>query len=96
MSLGKVVLEYRPSLTQYLRVLVRGPRYNTLQLRDVVDKILSEGAHYNFFNIHLISDFVDLFPKFVSLPQYSTDIAEFMHKACKDAYHRSNKVDLLF
>ena len=26
-SLGKVVLEYRPSLTQCLRVLVRGPRY---------------------------------------------------------------------
>ena len=27
MSLGKVVFEYRPSLTQSLRVLVRGPRY---------------------------------------------------------------------
>ena len=66
---------------------------NTLQRRDLVDEILSEGAYYNFPKIHLISHFAEQIPKFGSLPQYSTDITEYMHKAFKDAYRRSNKVD---
>ena len=66
---------------------------NSLQRRDLVDEILNEGAHYNFPKIHLIPHLAEQIPKFGSLPQYSTDISEYMHKALKDAYRRSNKVD---
>ena len=68
---------------------------NTLQRRDLVDEILREVAHYNFPKIHLISHFAEQIPKFGSLPQYSTDITEYMHEAFKDAYRRGNKVDSL-
>ena len=70
-------------------------QYNTLQRRDLVDEILREGVHYNFLKIHLISYFAEQIRKFGRLPQYSTDITEYMHKAFKDAYRRSNKVDSL-
>ena len=60
-----------------------------------MDEILREGSHYNVPKIHLISYFAEQIPKFGSLLQYSTDITEYMHKAFKDAYRRSNKVDSL-
>ena len=68
---------------------------NTLQCQELVDEILWEGAHYNFPKIHLIFHYAKQVPKFGSLPQYSTDITEYMHKGLKDAYRRSNKVDSL-
>jgi len=54
---------------------------------------LREGAHYNFLKIHLISHYAEQIVKFSVLGQFSTDIAEAMHKRFKDAYRRSNKVN---
>ena len=68
---------------------------NTLQRRELVDEILREGADYNFPKIHLISDYAEQIPKFSSLPQYSTDITEYMHMEFKDAYRHSNNVNSL-
>jgi len=66
---------------------------NTLEQRELVDEILKEGVHYNFPKIHLISHYAEQIPKFGALGQFSTDISETMHKAFKDAYCRSNRVD---
>ena len=66
---------------------------NTLQHRDLVGEILRDGAYFNSLNFYFISHFAEQIPKFGSLPRYSTDITEYMHKAFKDAYRRSNKVD---
>jgi len=64
-----------------------------LQCQDLVGEILREGAHYNFPKIHLISHYAEQIVKFGVLGQFSTDIAEEMHKRFKDAYHRSNNVN---
>ena len=61
----------------------------------MVDDILREGAQYNVLKIHLISHYEDQISKFGALPQYSTDIYETMHKKFKNAYWRSNKVDVM-
>ncbi|KAF8420153.1 hypothetical protein BGX38DRAFT_1108717, partial [Terfezia claveryi] len=66
---------------------------NTLERKELVDKILKDGAHYNFLKIHLIFHYTKQIPKFGALSQYSTDISEAMYKRFKDVYHRSNKVD---
>jgi hypothetical protein len=66
---------------------------NTMERQGLVEEILTEGAHYNFPKIHLISHYAEQIPKFGALGQYSTDISEAMHKGFKDAYRRSNKVD---
>ncbi|KAF8435589.1 hypothetical protein BGX38DRAFT_1079930, partial [Terfezia claveryi] len=57
--------------------------------------ILKEGLHYNFPKIHLISHYAEQIPKFGTLGQYSTEISETMHKAFKDAYRRSNRVNAI-
>ena len=74
---------------------VKARQDNTFQRRELVDEIFREGANYNFLKIHLISHYVEQIPKFGSLPPYSTDITEYMHKGLKDAYCRTNKVDSL-
>jgi len=66
---------------------------NNLECRELVDEILTEGAHYNFPKIHLISHYAEQIPRFGALGQYSTNISEAMHKGFKEAYQRSNKVD---
>ncbi|KAF8414713.1 hypothetical protein EV426DRAFT_579158 [Tirmania nivea] len=60
---------------------------------ELVDDLLSTGAHYNFPKIHLISHFADQIAKYGSLPQYSTEICEASYKPLKDAYRRSNHVN---
>ncbi|KAF8433169.1 hypothetical protein BGX38DRAFT_1102108, partial [Terfezia claveryi] len=52
----------------------------------------TNGAHYNFPKMHLISHFADQIAKYESLPQYSTEICEASHKPLKDAYWQSNHV----
>ena len=69
---------------------------NSLQHWELVDEILRKGMYYNFPNIHLIFYYTEQIPKFGSLPQYSTDIIEYIHKRFKDAYCHSNKVNSLF
>ena len=66
---------------------------DALQRQELVGEILREGAHYNFLKIHLISHYAEQIVKFSVLGQFSTDIAEAMHKRFKDAYRRSNKVN---
>ena len=66
---------------------------NTLERRKLVDEILKDGAYYNFPKIHLISYYAEQIPKFGVLDQYSTGISETMHKAFKDAYRQSNRVN---
>jgi len=58
-----------------------------------VYEILKDGAHYNFPKIHLISHYAEQIPKFGVQGQYSPKISETMHKAFKDAYRRSNRVN---
>jgi hypothetical protein len=57
--------------------------------------LLSEGAHFNFPKMHLISHFPDQISKFGSLPQFSTEICEASHKPLKTAYRRSNHKNAL-
>ena len=59
----------------------------------LVDEALVEDSHFNFPKIHLMSHWADQIPRFGNLPQYSTEICETSHKALKDAYDRSNRVD---
>jgi len=67
---------------------------NTLERRELVDDILKEGAHYNFPKMHLISHDPEQIPKFGALGQFYTEISECMYKSLKDAYRRSNKVNV--
>src|SRR5258706_5242904 len=66
-----------------------------LESEDVVNDILTEGAHYNFPKMHLVSHFADQITQYGSLPQYSTEICEASHKPLKDAYRRSNHVNAI-
>ncbi|KAF8418454.1 hypothetical protein BGX38DRAFT_1109133, partial [Terfezia claveryi] len=66
-------------------------KYKELFLRFRV----SNGAHYNFPKMHLISHFVDQIAEYGSLPQFSTDICEVLHKPLKDGYRRSNHVNVV-
>ncbi|KAF8437827.1 hypothetical protein BGX38DRAFT_1098346, partial [Terfezia claveryi] len=80
-------------MTQYPSHTDETISYLRQYLKELVDEILKDGAHYNFPKIHLISHYAEQIPKFGALGQYSTDISEAMHKGFKDAYCRSNKVD---
>ncbi|KAF8420145.1 hypothetical protein BGX38DRAFT_1108745, partial [Terfezia claveryi] len=53
----------------------------------------SNGVHYNFPKIYLISHFVDQIAEYGSLPQFLTDICKALHKPLKDGYWRSNYVN---
>jgi len=61
--------------------------------QELVGEILREGAHYNFPKIHLIFHYTEQIVKFGILGQFSTDIAEAMHKRFKDAYRHCNMVN---
>ncbi|KAF8457357.1 hypothetical protein BDZ91DRAFT_645596, partial [Kalaharituber pfeilii] len=69
-------------------------RYKDIFLR-YLKEILEQKSHFNFPKIHLISHFSDQISKYGSLPQYSTEICESLHKQLKQAYRRSNKVDAM-
>ncbi|KAF8460148.1 hypothetical protein BDZ91DRAFT_785483 [Kalaharituber pfeilii] len=66
-----------------------------VEWQHLVKEILEQKSHFNFPKIHLISHFSDQISKYGSLPQYSTEICESLHKQLKQAYHRSNKVDAM-
>ncbi|KAF8430817.1 hypothetical protein BGX38DRAFT_1078551, partial [Terfezia claveryi] len=50
----------------------------------------SNGVHYNFPKMHLISHFADQIAEYGSLPQFLTDICKALHKPLKDGYRWSN------
>ncbi|KAF8440699.1 hypothetical protein BGX38DRAFT_1074657, partial [Terfezia claveryi] len=58
----------------------------------VIQDILSQ-ADFNFPKIHLLSHYNTQIRDFGSLPQYSTEVTEALHKPLKDAYRRSNHVN---
>jgi len=59
----------------------------------MVDDVLTTGAHYNLPRMDLISHFAEQISRYGSLPQYSTEICEALHKALKDAYRHSNHIN---
>jgi len=59
---------------------------------DLIKEMLGQ-ATLNYPKLHLLMHYTQEIVKFGSLPQYSTEITETLHKARKDAYRRSNKVD---
>jgi len=50
-------------------------------------------ATFNYPELHLLTHYAQQIVRFGSLPQYSMEITEALHKPRKDAYRRSNKVD---
>jgi len=60
--------------------------------QQVVQEVLSQ-ADFNFPKIHLLSHYNTQIRNFGSLPQYSTEVTEALHKPLKDAYRRSNHVN---
>ena len=66
-----------------------------MEQAELEQDLLTEGAHYNFRKMHLISYFPDIISQFGSLGQYSTDICKASYKAFKHAYHRSNYINIL-
>jgi len=66
-----------------------------LETQELVHDVLTSRANYNFPKIHLISYFADQISKYGSLPQYSTEICEALHKPLKDAYRHSNYVNAM-
>jgi len=61
----------------------------------MVDDVLTTGAHYNFPKMYFISHFVEQISRCGSLPQYSTEICAVLHKPLKDAYRRSNHINMM-
>ena len=60
--------------------------------QQVVHDILEQGT-FNFPTLHLLTHYGAQIQDFGTLPEYSTEITEALHKALKDAYRRSNRVD---
>ncbi|KAF8433150.1 hypothetical protein BGX38DRAFT_1290442 [Terfezia claveryi] len=60
--------------------------------QQAVHEILQQGT-FNFPNLHLLSYYDSQIIDFGTLPQYSTEITEALHKPLKDAYRQSNHVD---
>ena len=52
-------------------------------------------ATFNFPKLHLLSNYGSQVVDFGSLQQYSIEITEALHKPLKDAYRRSNRVDVV-
>ncbi|KAF8432170.1 hypothetical protein BGX38DRAFT_1077582, partial [Terfezia claveryi] len=55
-----------------------------------IHEILQQGT-FNFPKLHLLSHYDSQIIDFGTLPQYSTEITEALHKPLKDAYRRSNR-----
>ena len=60
--------------------------------KQLVHDILQQGT-FNFPKWHLLTHYGAEIHDFGTLPQYSTEITEALHKHLKDAYRRSNRVD---
>ena len=52
--------------------------------------MLEEESHFNFPKLHLLMHFPESIKRFGSIPQWSTDITEKVHKEIKTAYNSSN------
>ena len=66
-----------------------------VEKEELEQDLLTEGTHYNFPKMNLISHFPDIISQFGSFGQYATEICEASHKAFKRAYDRSNHINIL-
>ena len=66
-----------------------------IEKEELITEVLTEGAHFNFPIMFLISHFADQTMKYSSLPQYSKEICEASHKSLKDAYRRTNHINIM-
>ncbi|KAF8424429.1 hypothetical protein BGX38DRAFT_1074294, partial [Terfezia claveryi] len=96
----KIAIRYVRALTDYcLMAQYRSHTPQTIEymnqyLREfheqqAVHEILQQGT-FNFPKLHLLSHYGSQIVDFGTLPQYSTEITEALHKPLKDAYWRSN------
>jgi len=60
--------------------------------QDLVKEMLGQST-FNYPKLHLLTYYTQQIVHFWSLPQYSTEITEALHKPLKDAYRRSNSID---
>ncbi|KAF8414727.1 hypothetical protein BGX38DRAFT_1073592, partial [Terfezia claveryi] len=58
--------------------------------QQVIQDVLCK-ADFNFPKLHLLSHYTTQIKDFGTLPQYSTEVTEALHKPLKDAYRRSNR-----
>ncbi|KAF8432512.1 hypothetical protein BGX38DRAFT_1102926, partial [Terfezia claveryi] len=58
----------------------------------LVTDILGQ-ATFNYPKLHLLTHYIQQVIQFGSLPQYSTEITEALHKPLKEAHKGSNRVD---
>lgn len=58
-----------------------------------INEALEADSDFNFPKIHMLLHYAEQISRYGSLPQYSTEICETSHKALKDAYRRTNRVD---
>jgi len=65
---------------------------NTQEQQDLVKEVLGQST-FNYLKLHLLTHYVQQIVQFGSLPQYSAEITEALHKPLKDTYRRSNRVD---
>ena len=63
------------------------------EVRQQAAHSILQQATFNFPKLHLLSHYSSQIVDFGTLPQYSTEVTEALHKPLKDAYRRSNRVD---
>jgi len=65
---------------------------NRQEQQALVKEMLGQST-FNYPKLHLLTHYAQQIVRFGSMPQYSTEITEALHKTLKDAYRRSNRVD---
>jgi len=65
---------------------------NRQERQDLVKEMLGQST-FNYPKLHLLTHYAHQIEHFGSLPQYSTEITEALHKPLKDAYRWSNRVN---
>lgn len=58
------------------------------------DAMLDDQGLFRIIKLHLLSHFSDTISEFGALQQYSTEIGEVLHKGLKEAYRKTNKINI--
>ncbi len=68
-------------------------RYNH-EIQEQTEKVLRDGAHFNFPKLHMLTHFRSQIERFGCLEMWSTELEESLHQTLvKDPYRRSNKCE---
>lgn len=66
-------------------------KYNN-KTQEQAEKVLRDGAHFNFPKLHMLTHFCSEIERFGCLEMWSTELGESLHRTLvKDPYRRSNK-----